>query len=275
MALFGFGKRKPKPLTLIPFSQDPPRRLRDLLCDGVLAENLTDFATLLDLHTQFQAEQSDKRVLATLDDPGQAVYTSFHTTFTHNLESTEGHDLSDLPPECFEEGEHIGQFTTEAELPILLANLRRLAEGVTFEDARGVLFWDMGEDTPTPDAVMRTPDEAVRMDRDRESHFQFVPVERAADALAALPNGYFYGSLNPMQSYAVAKHLEDKHGFGLFGVGARYFGYRSAAPATSDAATALARDIVSLYGDAPPQAVTALADAIEGKDWLLLRYTES
>lgn len=275
MALFGFGKRKPEPLRLIPFSEDPPRRLRDLLCDGVMAENLSDFATLLDLHAKLQVEHPDRRILATLDDPGQAVYTSFHTTFKHRLESTEGHDLSGLPPECFEDGKHIGHFSTEAEFPFLLANLRKLAKDVQFSDARGVLYWDMGEDTPTPDAVMRSPEEALRMDRDRESHFQFVPVERAADALAALPNGYFYGSLNPMQSYAVAKHLEDEYGFGLFGIGSRYFGYRSASPASAEVAAALAADIASLYEDAPPQAVTALADAIEGKDWLLLRYTES
>lgn len=259
----------------MPFAENPKRRLNDLLCDGVIAEDLPDFATLLNLHAKLQAEHCDKRVLATLDDPGQAVYTSFHTISTHGLDSTDGYDLSDLPPECFEDGEHIGHFSTEAELPILLANLRKRAEGVTFENACGVLYWDVGGGTPTPDAVMREAEKVLSIERDHESHLQFVPVARAADALAALPNGYFYGSLDPMQSYAVAMHLEQKHGFGLFGVGSRYFGYRSEAPVVGESAASLAADVVALYKDAPPEAEARLAEALEGKDWLLLRYTES
>jgi len=273
--MFGFGKSKPVQLT--PFSQFPNKRFGDFICDGVIAEHLSDFAALREVHRQLQAKHPGERVLATLDNPGQAVYTSGHAINKHMLDDIEGHDLSALGPECFEDGEHCGYLTTLAEFPIRLANLRARAAQTTFSDASGVLFWENSDDEgPTsPDAVMRDPDDALRMGHLPEVHFQFVPVTAAADALVALPNGYFTSDLTPMQSYAVAQHLEHSHALALFGVGASYLGFSRHSELTPNEAAALALDIVTLYDHAPGDAVQRLANALVGKDWLLLRYTES
>lgn len=274
MALFGFGKRKDVKIT--PFAENDKKRFHDLLCDGVIVENLADFAALLEMYRKLQADHPDKRVLASLDDPGQAVYTSFHAIGKHGLEDTEGHDLSGLGPECFEDGEHLGYLSTEAELPILLANLQKRAADVGFEDACGVLQWEGGSvDGPAfPDALMLDPDGAMLNDL-REVHVQFVSVKSAADALAAFPNGYFTCDLDPMQNYAIAKHLEQTHGMALFGVGASNLGFIRSARLDHPQAVALARDIMKIYQGGPGDAVERLASALTGKDWLLLRYSES
>lgn len=271
--MFGFGK--PKPVQITPFATHK-RRLGDFICDGVIAENVADFAALRRVYRDLQAHHSGMRVLATLDDAGQAVYTSCHAIEKHRLDDTDGHDLSALGPECFKDGEHQGYFTTPAEIPILLANLHTRAAQTTFADARGVLLWDAADDEgpATPDAVMREPDAALRTGSQPEFHFQFVPVSTAADALAACPNGYFTSDLTPMQSYVVAQHLEQHHALALFGVGASFLGFIRDSVLDANDAIALARDIVPLYGRAPGDAIHRLADALTGKDWLLLRYTE-
>jgi len=284
MALFGFGKGKPpakpawkpRPTRLIPLREDEKRRLSGLLCDGVIAENLGSFEALCETYEDLQAEHSDRRVLVTLDNPYQALYTSGHATNKHHLDDTEGHDLSGLPPECFEDGKHLGYLTTEAELPITLANLKGLSANTSFDDACGLLPWNGGdpEAPKTPDALIKSPGEALGPELSREFYFQFVPVNDAADALAALPNGYFAGDLSPMQSYAVAKHLDAHHGFKLFGVGASNLGFVRSAALNVDEAAALAEDIARLHVEAPSDATERLTAALEGKRWVLLRYSE-
>lgn len=277
MALFGFGKREPEPVRLTSFSETPPKLFTALLCEGVTAQNIPDFDALRALYAQLQAEHPDKRVLTTLDDPGQAAYTSGHGIESHLLDDIEGYDLSALGPECFEDGEHILYLSTPAEFPIRLANLKARANGVSFDDACGVLYWEGGAvDGPVfPDTVMLEPDRALWRGNKNDSFIQFVPVVAAADALAGFPNGYFGCDLTPMQNYAVAQQLETQHGMALMGVGASYLGFVRDEPLTVGEAGALARDIAKLYMEAPADAVERLIEVLTGKDWLLLRYAES
>ena len=285
MGLFGFGKRKrepkpafvPKPRRIIPFKEAGKKRLLDLRCEGVIAENLGSFEALCETYLDLQQNHPDKHILVTLDSPYQAIYTSVHAIHKHHLDDIEGHDLSALPPECFEEGEHLGYLTTEAELPIRLANLHALCAQVSFEDAFGVLYWEGGDpkSPALPDALILDPDAALAPELVREFHFQIVPVGKAADALVALPNGYFSSDLTPMQSFAIAQHFEGAHAMKLFGVGASNLGFYRNRALDGDEAHALAQDIAKLYSDAPGDAIERLSDALSGKKWLLLRYSES
>lgn len=254
---------------LIPFAEDKPHSFNELLCDGVAAPGLGSFAELLALHARLQVERPEVRVLASLDDRGQAEYTSGHAIEDSDLDSTEGHDLSGLGPAAFEDGAHRGYLSTPEEFPIRLANLR--ARPVELDALRGTLDWEGEEDIL---AANREPDAALRIESELVL-FQFVPVARAADALAAFPNGYFSCDLDPFASHALARHLEAEHGLGLFGVGASYLGFRSAAPLDAGAAARLAGDVVGFYAGAPAGAVEALAALLTGRDWVLLRYTES
>lgn len=257
-------------LALIPFAAAKPRSFNALLCDGVAARGLASFAELLALHARLQAERPGLRVLASLDDRGQAEYTSGHAIEANDLDATEGHDLSGLGPDAFEDGVHCGYLSTPEELPIRLANLRAsLAE---VDASRGRLDW-AGEARDIL-AANRDPDAALRIESELVL-FQFVPVAQAADTLAAFPNGYFSCDLDPFETHALARHLEAEHGLGLFGVGASYLGFRRAAALDAAAAARLAGDVAQFYGGTPAGAAEALAGLLAGRDWLLLRYTES
>ena len=270
-----FGFRKSKKLRFVPFSDRKPKLFTGLLCDGVSAEEINDFATVLAVHSQLSAEHPEHRVLMTLDDPGQAAYTSGHTILRHMLDDVDGYDLSDLPKDVFADGEHQGYLTTLDEFPIRLENLRKCAAHTSFADARGVLFWGDPEEHIDPVSILQNPDIAAPFKQEPVSFCQFVPVKTGFEALAAFPNGYFHGSLNPAQSYAVCKHLETRHGYRLFGVGSRFFGFRLDHPLSHREAMEAAVDITSLYLEAPEDSTESLANELTGKDWLLLRYTES
>ncbi|MEP9360342.1 hypothetical protein [Sphingomonas sp. KR3-1] len=260
-------------MELIPFADQKPHSFNELLCDGVAARNLGSFAALLALHAQLQAEHPEMRVLASLDDRGQAEYTSAHTSETNDLDNVEGHDLSALTPEAFENGVHRGYLSTPAEFPIRLANLR--ARAVPVEEVRGCLAWATDGDRNDPLVVNRDPDAKLRIDMEKEVLFQFVPVAAAADALAAFPNAYFTSDLDPFETHALARHMEAEYGLALFGVGAAYLGFRRADPFDAATAQRLAEDIGTFYAHAQGHAVAALAALLTGRDWLLLRYTES
>lgn len=260
---------------LIPFAEAKPQIFSELLCDGVTAHRLASFAELMDVHLRLQAEHPNYRVLASLDDLGQAAYTSGHGADFHELDNVEGHDLSGLGAEAFDGDQHIGYLSTPAEFPIRLANLLKEAQAMDLKQVSGVLLWGTTGDSNDLITVNTKPEEALRIASEEEVIFQFVPVDSAADAIAAFPNGYFSCDLSPMQNHALARHLESKFGLALFGIGARYLGFRRTQVLNEIDAHVLAAELAVIYAKTPEGAADQLARLITGRDWLLLRYTES
>jgi hypothetical protein len=275
--MFRLFRKKPAAVKLVPFQEAMPATFTALLCDGLTAYHLASFADLLALQVRLQQAHPGVRVLASLDNLDQAEYTSGHSLSAFDLDAVDGHDLSGLDPALFEEGEHQGYLTTPAEFPIRLANLLGQARDVPLTQLRGLLDWggDEGGEAGDLVTVNRDPEAALQIARERHVLFQFVPVDTAAKAIAAFPNGYFSSDLNPMQSYVLARHLEATHGLALFGVGSRFLGFRRAQAFCEDEALALAIELGDLYANTPPTADEDLARLLTGRDWLLIRYTES
>lgn len=262
-------------LKLVPFTEARPRTFSPLLCDGLTAHHVPAFADLLALHARLQRENARVCVLTSLDDLGQASYTSGHGVDFHDLDAVEGHDLSGLDAEVFENGEHQGYLSTPAEFPIRLANLIERARDIQVEQVFGLLDWATLGDANDLVTINSDPDAALQIAREPEILVQFVPIGSAAQAIAAFPNGYFSSDLNPMQNYALARRLEAKYDFSLFGVGARFLGFRRKAALDEDTARTLAKELTSLYARSPPSAADDLTQLLTGRDWLLIRYTES
>ncbi|AYV46457.1 hypothetical protein CFHF_15070 [Caulobacter flavus] len=270
-----FGFKRKKPMTLTPFAEARPKSFNAVLCDGLTVRGAPSFAALLDLHASLQAERPGLRVLVTLDNRIQAEYTSGHATDVHDLDDVTGHDLSFLDEAAFENGEHRGYLSTPAEFPIRVANLLARARDVQLAQAVGLLAWETSGDANDLVTVNRDPETALRIDREAEILVQFVPVASGALALAAFPNGYFASDLNPMQTYALAQRLEAEYGLALFGVGAAFLGFRRPGPLDEATARALAEDLAGFYAASPSDAAARLAGLLAGRDWLLVRYTES
>ncbi|MEM7472589.1 MAG: hypothetical protein AAF340_14670, partial [Pseudomonadota bacterium] len=189
---------------------------------------------------------------------------SFHAVETHGLDRTEGHDLSALPEQCFEEGAHIGALSQPEEFSIRLANFQ---SGLSAAPVRGKrLGWRDHNEDVTIDQVNFDPDAVVHA----PGIVQAVPVERDADMIAAFPNGYFTVDLTPFELHMVATDLE-KIGYKLIALGASYVAFWAEA-LLDDAQVALRSQIVAgLYHDAD---IDALNESVEGARHLILRYTD-
>lgn len=263
--MFGFRKR-PKPVEITGFDDEPPQLFTALLCDGFVVHHAPDFAAWIALLRRFQREHPDVRMLGTLDDVHQSAYTSGHAIEKHDLDRGEG---------LAEPDEDRGYLLRRDQFPIRLANLLARARGVTFTDLAGLLPWNTPGDANDPITINADPDAALGWQHEKQFIAQRVPVATAAETVAAWPNGYFGGDLNPMQNLALARHLETQFGLRLCAIGAGRLAFVSDAPLESGAAAEAAADIVSLYADAPSDADARLAAWLGAHDTLLIRYTES
>jgi hypothetical protein len=161
------------------------------------------------------------------------------------------------------------------EFPIRLENLLHRARDVDLAKTKRVLQWETPGDSNGLVTINGDPERALQIAGEAQVIFQFVPVATAAETIAAFPNGYFSSDLRPMQNLAIARHLESKFGLNLIGIGARFLAFRRAEAMSPAIAHALATELAALYDNAPAGAAQTLARLITGRDWLLLRYTES
>lgn len=243
------------------------------ICDEYRLSGITHIDELISAYQKLAGEHPGCRLLLSLDDVHQARYTSGHARNNLGLDDVTPLDIAGLPAECFENGEYIGYMTTKAEFPICVRNFKALVATASFKaacefgltlDDEALQEWGGYQEHPV--SMLEQPLSAI-----------VVPVERAALALAAFPNGYFEPDLGPEHNHAVAQHFADKHGYELIGVGASYLGFLRAEPADSSVAQALADDLCTLYNSTDEQRLSRLstfAKAIEGRRYLWLRYVE-
>lgn len=244
------------------------------LCPTFHVTEVQDMADLLTAWRDFKAKNSAHSLLLTLDDFGQACYTSMHSIGYHNLDDTEGHDLSHLPASCFENGEHVGYFTTPEELPIMAANFEKGVAGVTMEDvaARGVSLF--GEETDADEVFADSCENLLPAMELPRWVFQ-VPWPHGYQTLFAFPNGYFSSDLNPFENYVLAKHLEEQYGYALIGIGASRLAFVKTRPMDEPATTALIATLQKIYrDDFHAKRLAMLSHCIRNFDVLMLRYTE-
>lgn len=234
--------------------------------------NITDFRTLLALFREKAAAHPDRTVFATLDDYGQACYTSGHTRDANLLDTDDEIDLG-----AYHDTEHPPGDPATAEhhatlFRLMHRNLLSKAEGLSFADLAGRIDW-RHPDSPGFAALNANPNMAL--DYRGEHYLLLVPVPHPAEAICAFPNGYFHGDLSPMENLVLARHL---HGYGYrpLGIGASYVGFIRDQPLSDEAARRLAMDILSIHRNVDTadelENVTA---TLKANDWLLLFYNDN
>lgn len=242
-----------------------------MTCDGLLIGAIDSFAALMDLADQEAASHPGAMILLTLDDLGQAEYTSGHAASSLRLDDTEGYDTSNLDPAAYDNGKYLGDLATPSEFFILEGNFRKLCTGSDFAAAcaRGLTIED--QELDALDAINADP--ALLLDS--EVILRRVAVSAPSMMLSAVPNGYFSCDLDPSENYALAELLRERYGYALFGMGAACIGFRRAAPLPAEAAQALGRDLARLYNCADDDdRVARLAQLGAGRCYLLLKYVE-
>ncbi|ELA9072557.1 hypothetical protein QVK62_004139 [Vibrio parahaemolyticus] len=241
------------------------------ICDEYLGTAITSLSEIFDTLTKLKSEFLDHRVIVTLDDLGQAQYTSMHGIMSHDLDETQGYDLSKVDPVAFEDGEHIGSLTTKSEFFIRRNNFLLKTKSLNFADVCCDKLTIDDHEIEVLKKIHASPIDYI----DSEVLFKVVPVQTSSLAISAFPNGYFTCDLNPFENYALAKHLEQNYGYELFGIGASLVGFKRNNQLDSSLANSLAKDIANLYNRENDQSVIEhILELTKNYNYLFLKYVE-
>lgn len=195
-----------------------------------------------------------------------------HAKMTHDLDSTEGFDLSGLPAECFEDGEHLGYLTNKAEFFIQRSNYKRRLNQASFEalcQKQISLFSESDAGTP---AFER--DLASVID-DREAYILEVPVTQQHETLYAFPNGYFQADLNPLENMLLARRMAEEFDYHPIGMGSEFVAYRRNSELDGKHIDNLIDMLAEIYrDDVRGELADRLRQCIQSNEVLVLRYQE-
>lgn len=248
-------------MKITPFEPGGTKTFVPLLCPGCHCKGVATMSALLQIMDEKSAAHPGARMLATLDHVGQAFYTSGHTI-----------DANELDP-ALDDDVVIGEDDT-LPLPDFSTRLDRLvkaAEAVTLDQISNRLWWT-GEDRLSFFALQDMPDAILDP---KDIYIQAVPVSRAWEMMAALPNGYFHGDFSPMENLILARHLEETFGYALFGIGASYIGFRRTSSFSPDRLGDLAAYVISLHAASnEPDLLWKVRMALEASDLLFLAYID-
>lgn len=241
----------------------------EILCDSYFIENIESFQELMEVYNLYKQNNPEKTIIVTLDDLGQAEYTSVHSTMSNDLDTIEGHDLSGVDKECFENGEHLGYLSTPSEFFILKENFLKQVIDVNFLTAcdKGLTIDE--DELAILEKINQSPFEFL----DKKIILKIVPVKNAYEGVCGFPNGYFSSDLDPFENYALAKHLFEKYGLALFGIGASFLGFTMNRTLDIQEVQELGIDLSNLY-DATPELFVKLLEITQEKGYLFLKYVE-
>ncbi|MFZ6679973.1 hypothetical protein [Undibacterium sp. Tian12W] len=244
----------------------------EYLCEVYVADKFANQEELIQDWKELSSKFPDSHLLLTLDDLGQAQYTSMHSSGSHDLDETEGYDLSTLDAACFEDGEHVGYLSTASEFFIRYANFLKLCRETSLEQIfqeKNLLLNDesLAELLLAQENWLSIIDDSIYAFR--------AIVNQPEDSLAAFPNGYFDSDLNPFENRALCKHLRENYNYSLMGIGASYLALIREAALNAVQMSSLAELLFKLYGEKAGSWVEMLSEqSNQSLHILVLRYAE-
>ena len=245
---------------------------QSFLCDRYEVVGCESFIQLSDGIKKLEQQDVGHNFLVTLDDLGQACYTSMHTKLRHDLDSIDEIELEGLPPQCFEDnGEHKGYLSCKEEFNIRRRNIELKLPSVTFEDVCDKSIGLYCDDEGDFKEVNTDPSSLL----DRELYILKVPVEHSYETIYAFPNGYFDDDLSPFENIVFARTLYEKFGYKLIGLGASYLAFRKSRALSEEQIQELIDLLDAVYREEFDSELRGLCTGfISNNDHLILSYTE-
>ncbi len=244
----------------------------DFLCDRYRLNEKQSTTDLLALLNKLELDNPGYKFLLTLDDFGQASYTSMHSKMSFDLDNTDDFDLNALPIECFEDGEHMGYLSHKDEFYIRRGNIEKQLEKVTFEGlcAKGISInnadYDEAIESFKYDLASLVDDYAFILK---------VPTDVSYEAIYAFPNGYFTCDLNPMENTFLAKLLQEQFFYEVIGMGASYIAFKRSKDLEEKEKLELIETLNQIYNeDFDLKLRNELLNTISSNEVLVLKYTE-
>ena len=158
-----------------------------ILFECFLIEEIDSFSELLEVYQKIKNDNLGNSVILTLDILDQSEYTSNHAILFHDLDDTEGYDLSGVDPAAFEDGEHIGYLSTPSEFFIRKQNFLKKVQGIGFSDAceRGLIIEE--DEILILEKVNNFPVQYL----DKQVVVKIVPVSKSYEAVCGFRTAIF------------------------------------------------------------------------------------
>lgn len=227
---------------------------------------ISDWSTvdeLLAFRDEKRSADPATQLLFILDDPNQAEYTSYHAVDTHDLKDVSPNDLPPDERAVYEEKYDL----TEARVRSLVAAaLLRLADNTTFDVDQRLIPID-AEEVELLEAY-ENPQRAFGS----PAYCLETPGEEPSLAIAALPNGYFRGDLDPGENYLLAEQLRQSFGYEIVGLGSCLAAYVRPEPVNLDEAKEVVASVAGLYMKFNDEHAAAWAAATADRRLFLLHY---
>ncbi|MCU1644198.1 MAG: hypothetical protein JWN03_4473 [Nocardia sp.] len=223
-------------------------------------DEVESFEELLAVLDELRSVHSPARILCTLDDVDQCLYTSMHASEDDRLWFEEG--------EAEDEDAVARQRVDNARIAHLSERLQDGALRVEWEALPGTRIGGK-EDVSGLVTLNRVPDRAL----DDVVLIQRVPVATDDLAITGIPNGYFADDWDIFQNHAVVRRLAT-HGYRHFGMGAAFLAFDRRTIPSETEAQAVITDLVHLYGAPESPEWPELAALLTGQRLLILGYTE-
>ncbi|WP_282133220.1 hypothetical protein [Cellulophaga baltica] len=246
-----------------------PLTTNEILFDSFLIENLNSFDEFIEIYEKYKHNNSDKIIILTLDDLGQAEYTSGHSIHSNDIDETEGYDLSGLDKACFEDNEHLGYLSTPSEFFIRIGNFLKQTKDIDFKSVCERDLTIDEDEISILEKINLSPFEYL----DEQIILKIVPVKKPYEGISGFPNGYFESDLNPFENYALSKHLFEKYNFELFGIGASFLGFIRNEKLGENKVKELIIDLSKLY-KTTESAFDRFSEIIKDKNYLFIKYIE-
>ncbi|MFF2082440.1 hypothetical protein ACFVVM_01630 [Nocardia sp. NPDC058176] len=226
-------------------------------------DEVTGFADLAAALADARAAHPDARILCTLDDLDQCVYTSMHAG--HRLDDDANWDED---PYDFDDpaAVHRVENARVARIAALLDDPDHQVDWASLAETRAATE----DDLTALVSANRAPDRAI----DDVVLIQRVPVDRDDLAIAGIPNGYFADDWDIFANHAVIRRLAG-HGYRHLAVGASLLGFVRSTPPSIERAAAVVTDLIHLYGTPESIAWHELALLLPTRRLLLVGYTEN
>lgn len=209
--------------------------------------------------------------LFTLEDLGQALYTSMHASHYHDLDSGDWLESAGIEPGWLEDGYPREDLTVAQRLHIRRLGFLRLLPRTSFDS---IFAKDLRLNEESL-SELQAANKDLASQLDSECYLLRIPAQRACESLYGFANGYFSCDLSPMENFRLAEHLEDNYGYRLFGLGASLIAFRRTHALDAQQGSTLLDLLVRLYaGEENISQVRELFKDGLGRELLVLRYTE-
>ena len=243
----------------------------DFLCEYYRIHDLTDINELLDEIQVLSQKNQGYRFIMTLDDIGQASYTSMHSKMSNGLDGGQWLAKENIDPSWMDGNFLRDDLNFEQKFLIRRLGFKYGLSTVQFADIfKKILFLDddskeeIIESNQNPLAIV-----------DEEVYLLKVPVENSYEAIYSFPNGYFKCDLSPFENYRLAEHLEKEYGFRLFGMGASYISFIKGPDFDVKKIDSILELLSKIYlENEDEEFIDFMRLSITNRDVLTLRYSE-